>query len=220
MLSKMRNVKGFTLIELMVVVAIIGIILAIAIPYFISYKRGTCDKAANADAAKLSTSMERFGQELIDLNCQFEVATIGQTLDLNWVVGPFYGWSGTNVKCEVMVSKVNVGTDAADNASWEAWACAIKGSHPTSINTERYCYRYPLFGGKDRPSLWVSCEETVNPAIAAEDNSGVNPPLTASAWAKFGDNNCYTSSMVVIGNPCTVQQPQGVKLCADLVASD
>lgn len=45
-----KNNKGFTLIELMIVIAIIGILAAIAIPNFIAYRDKSYCKGAESDA--------------------------------------------------------------------------------------------------------------------------------------------------------------------------
>jgi type IV pilus assembly protein PilA len=47
---KLNNKKGFTLIELMIVIAIIGILAAIAIPNFIEYRNKSFCSKAESDA--------------------------------------------------------------------------------------------------------------------------------------------------------------------------
>ena len=62
MLQKMTrtNEKGFTLIELMIVIAIIGILAAIAIPNFIAYRNKAFCSAAETDANSVAGAIANY----------------------------------------------------------------------------------------------------------------------------------------------------------------
>ncbi len=63
MLHKMKNQKGFTLIELMIVVAIIGILAAIAIPNFMRYQARARQSEARINLGGIGTNAEAWQAE-------------------------------------------------------------------------------------------------------------------------------------------------------------
>jgi type II secretion system protein G len=83
------NQRGFTLIELMIVVAIIGILAAIAIPLYANVQTRARIAKAQADTRTLSSAVSLYNAHMGALPNALTDLTSPQTNGLNQTAGPF-----------------------------------------------------------------------------------------------------------------------------------
>ncbi len=99
-MKALRSSKGFTLIELMIVVAIIGILAAIAIPNFLQYQLKSRQSEVRTNLGAIRTSELSFNGER---GCYIALAPFGpvapaantKTAAVPWGVGPGTSAVGT-----------------------------------------------------------------------------------------------------------------------------
>jgi type IV pilus assembly protein PilA len=86
--TRMRDDRGFTLIELMVVVLIIAILIAIAIPTFLGMRRRAQDRAAQSNLRNGITAAKAFYTDADSYDGFDVTAAEASEPSLTWQAGP------------------------------------------------------------------------------------------------------------------------------------
>jgi hypothetical protein len=173
------------LVVYLVAIAFLGIILAIAIPYYYGMKRHSCDLVARSDVGKLAASFELLGKELAERNLRFDNDAIARVVEgnaLRYMVGPYYGFGGCTRKCAVLI-RINRHQD-----KWVIEGSALKGTRPEGWNS-RYAYRAPIPTDRDLPA-------TIATDVANAQN-GKSRDWNSHPYASPGQPEiCYTESII------------------------
>lgn len=122
----LKNNKGFSLVELMVVVAIIGVLSAIGIPQISKYMARARQSEAKSNLASIYTANKAFFAEYSIYDNRFSVIGYRPEGRLRYNVG----WSAAGTRCNLGQAGYSAAVAAADNNRFNAVADCGVGANP------------------------------------------------------------------------------------------
>ncbi len=136
--EKLRNKKGFTLIEIIVVIVILAVLMAVAVPSVMSYmNEGNKAKYESVARSVLITAQTEYAKAIADGSDKADAVTVddakGKVVDALQTENKF----GDNVKVEVTADKIELtaGNHDLDSKDIKAITCDITISGNKKIVT-------------------------------------------------------------------------------------
>lgn len=165
-----RDERGFTLIELMIVVAIIGILAAVAIPNFMNARDRAKIAAAASVLGSLRTALEMYmtdeNQYPVDSGTDSDTTASGDV---------------TNLPFELALGPYMTYFDPPANSNWASYEVdSGLADYSVLVQCRDRAPATWLFVRDDTSDIWI-----YNDAAAAQTIAGVPNTLPGGNWTKY-----------------------------------
>lgn len=192
----LRNKKGFTLLEILVTVGIVGVLSAVAVPAYNQYKRGTIETAVESDIGNFQKAYMAYNAVNGDYCASFLAAGIKVRDDRNYKKKGIIGFEVINSACTGLTkADVQVVPDGGSCAGAEQTAGTLLNPQPDSkADCEATTLAVQGTWTATPPGSLTTCELDIDQLVmgATTNVSGINKGWAINEEGKIIDNSIST----------------------------